>query len=180
MALFPTAEADPLIVPTRAKKIHDVSGAGDTVIAAFTLALAAGAIDLALDQLRRSRNPKKAMLVISNRFSGLGPATVEHVQGSGCTLLTLGFSNTASILISLGGDEISRKQLMRESGGRPFSAETSDITGVCRAIASSLKNYYSLGYQTEVKPGDRRARRLEVSVTGRKYTINARRSFIPE
>ena len=137
------------------------------------------AIDLALEQLRGSDRPKKALLIVSNRFAGLGPATVEHVQDSGCTLLTLGFSNTASMLVSLGGDEISRKQLMRESGGRQFSAETEDITGVCHAIAHSLKNYYSLGYQTEIRPEEKKPRRIEVSIPGRKYTINARRSFVP-
>ncbi len=33
----------PLHIPTMAREVFDVSGAGDTVIAAFTLALAAGA-----------------------------------------------------------------------------------------------------------------------------------------
>jgi D-beta-D-heptose 7-phosphate kinase/D-beta-D-heptose 1-phosphate adenosyltransferase len=35
--------AEPLHVPTRAREVFDVSGAGDTVIAVATLALAAGA-----------------------------------------------------------------------------------------------------------------------------------------
>jgi rfaE bifunctional protein kinase chain/domain len=35
--------SDPYHIPTRAKTVFDVSGAGDTAIAAFTLALAAGA-----------------------------------------------------------------------------------------------------------------------------------------
>lgn len=42
MLLF-TAEAPPHHVPTRAREVFDVSGAGDTVIAACVLALAAGA-----------------------------------------------------------------------------------------------------------------------------------------
>ncbi|OPZ27456.1 MAG: Bifunctional protein HldE [Lentisphaerae bacterium ADurb.BinA184] len=42
MALF-GGRARPLHIPTRAREVFDVSGAGDTVIAAFTLALAAGA-----------------------------------------------------------------------------------------------------------------------------------------
>jgi VWFA-related protein len=137
------------------------------------------AIDLALEQLRASRHPKKALLVISNRFVGLGPATVDHVQESGCTLLTLGFSNKAAMFITLGGDEISRKQLMRESGGRQFSAETEDVTGVCHTIAHSLKNYYSLGYQTEIRADEKKPRKIEVLVPGKRYTINARRTFIP-
>lgn len=42
MALF-RGPGDMLRIPTRARKVHDVSGAGDTVIATLTLALAAGA-----------------------------------------------------------------------------------------------------------------------------------------
>jgi D-beta-D-heptose 7-phosphate kinase/D-beta-D-heptose 1-phosphate adenosyltransferase len=36
-------DADPVLLPTRAREVFDVSGAGDTVIAASLLALAAGA-----------------------------------------------------------------------------------------------------------------------------------------
>jgi len=42
MALFRHG-VPPLHVPTRAREVYDVSGAGDTVIAAYTLALAGGA-----------------------------------------------------------------------------------------------------------------------------------------
>lgn len=136
------------------------------------------AIDMALDKLRKIDKGKKALLVISNRFRGLGPATVEHVQLSGCTLLTLGLDNKAALLITLGGDKISRNQLMRESGGRQFSAETEDMTGVCRKIAYSLKNYYALGYLTEIGPADKKPRRIEVQMPGQNYTINYRRSYV--
>ena len=45
MALFsPDAEhAAPWMIPTEAREVFDVSGAGDTVIAAFSAAIAAGA-----------------------------------------------------------------------------------------------------------------------------------------
>ncbi|RJP73623.1 MAG: D-glycero-beta-D-manno-heptose-7-phosphate kinase [Candidatus Zixiibacteriota bacterium] len=43
MALFPGPNQPPVLVPTRAKKIHDVSGAGDTVIATLVVAKLAGA-----------------------------------------------------------------------------------------------------------------------------------------
>ncbi len=135
------------------------------------------AIDIALNKLRKTTNGKKALLLISNRFRGLGPATVEHVQESGSTLLTLGYDNKTALLITLGGDQISKHQLMKESGGRKFSAETDDIEGVCRKIAFSLKNYYSLGYLTESNPDEKKPRHLEVQVPGHPYTINYRRSY---
>jgi len=45
MALFsPDSEhAAPWMIPTEAREVFDVSGAGDTVIAAFSAAIAAGA-----------------------------------------------------------------------------------------------------------------------------------------
>ena len=36
-------ESDHFQIPTRARKVHDVSGAGDTVIASLALALSVGA-----------------------------------------------------------------------------------------------------------------------------------------
>jgi VWFA-related protein len=137
-------------------------------------------IDLALLNLRKTNNGKKALLIISNRFRGLGPATVDHVQDSGFTLLTLGFSNKAALLVTMGGDQISKKQLMRESGGRQFSADTTDITGVCRAIAYSLKNYYALSYLTQIGPNDEKPRHINVLIPGHDHVINARRSYIPK
>ncbi|MBQ9445779.1 MAG: hypothetical protein IJU61_04230 [Victivallales bacterium] len=43
MLIFQKKGSKPLHIPTRAKKVFDVSGAGDTVMAAMTLALLAGA-----------------------------------------------------------------------------------------------------------------------------------------
>ncbi|MBR4369631.1 MAG: hypothetical protein IKS92_01175, partial [Victivallales bacterium] len=43
MLIFLEKDSEPIHIPTRAKKVFDVSGAGDTVMAAMTLALLAGA-----------------------------------------------------------------------------------------------------------------------------------------
>ena len=135
------------------------------------------AIDRALRKLRAGSHGRKALLVASNRFRGLGPATVEHVQWSGCTLLTLTTGNSTSLLVTLGGDRISRNQLMKESGGRQFSADTEDITGTCRRIAFSLKNHYAIGYLTEIEEGEKKPRRIEVKIPGKDYTIHHRRTY---
>jgi VWFA-related protein len=154
-------------------------GSGGTLAELFRREPPTGlAIDRGLFKLRSAHHPKKALLVISNRFRGLGPATVEHVQQSGATLLTLGFNNSAALLVTLGGDQISKNALMKESGGRQFSADTGDLEGVCRKIAFSLKNYYALGYLTEVGAAEEKPRRLEVRVPGQNYTINYRRTYI--
>jgi hypothetical protein len=134
------------------------------------------AIDMAAHRLENTDHGKKALLLISNRFRGLGPATVDHIQESGCTFLTLGSSSKAALLVTLGGDWISKNQLLKQSGGRQFSTNTNDMAGVCRAIAYSLKNYYAVGYLTEIRPDEKRPRRIEVKVPGRRYTIRYRRS----
>jgi hypothetical protein len=138
------------------------------------------AIDLALRKLKDARKSKKALLLISNRFSGLGPVTVEHVQESGITLATLAFSHKTSMLVSLGGDEISSRKLMRESGGRQFSAESKDIPQLCHQVALSLKNYYSIGYLTEIKAGDKKPRKIQIRIPGRKCSVHFRRTYVPE
>jgi VWFA-related protein len=138
------------------------------------------AIDRALHKLKEAHNPKKVLLLISNRFRGLGPATVEHVQQSGCTLITLAFPHKTTILVSLGGDEISARQLMRESGGRSFSAETNDIAEVCQRVTNSLKTYYSIGYLTEIKDVDKKPRKIRIRVPDRKCAVHFRRTYIPD
>ena len=64
--------AEPYHIPTRAKEVFDVSGAGDTAIAVFTLGLAAGA------------SPREAA-ELANHASGivvgkLGTATVTPAE----------------------------------------------------------------------------------------------------
>ncbi len=134
-------------------------------------------IDYGLTALKKGKNGKKALLVISDRFKGLGPATVEHVEESGCTFLTLGFSNVANAILTLGGDKISKKQLMGASGGRAFSGDSGNITEVCRAVAYSLKNHYHLAYLTKgPSPGEKRD--IQVLVPGRECMVYARHSYI--
>jgi VWFA-related protein len=135
------------------------------------------AIDMALRKLEEAHNGKKALLLISNRFNGTGPATVEHIQESGCTLLTLAFPHKASMVIQ-SGDAISTHQLMQESGGRRFSAE-SPIEDVCRQMLYSLKNYYSIGYLTRVQSGDKKPRKIQIRIPKHSYEINFRRTYIP-
>lgn len=134
-------------------------------------------IDFGLAAAQKGVNGKKALVVISDRYKGLGPATVEHVEATGCTFLTLGFSNKANAIMSLGGDGISKRQLMRASGGRAFSGDNGDIGEVSRSVAYSLKNHYHIGYLTKV-PGPAERRSIEVLVPGRDCRIYARRSYI--
>ena len=71
MLLFEDA-GEPYHIPTAAKEVFDVSGAGDTAIAVFTLGLAAGA-------------SRREAAELANRASGiavgkLGTATVTPAE----------------------------------------------------------------------------------------------------
>jgi VWFA-related protein len=136
------------------------------------------AIDLALMNSGKAHNEKKALLVISNRFKGLGPATVDHVQMAGCTLLAIEFANKANALLTLWGDQISKRQLLHDSGGRQFSGHD-DLADTSRAIAYSLKNHYAIGYLTKIDSAHPIMRNLEVRVREGDYVVNARRSYYP-
>jgi D-beta-D-heptose 7-phosphate kinase/D-beta-D-heptose 1-phosphate adenosyltransferase len=72
MLLFESDGVPPYHIPTRAKEVFDVSGAGDTAIAVLTLGLAAGA-------------PPRQAAELANRASGiavgkLGTATVTPAE----------------------------------------------------------------------------------------------------
>ena len=136
------------------------------------------AIDMALLKLKKARNSKKALVLISNRFNDTGPVTVERIQESDCTFMTLAFSHKASRILKI-FESISTNQLMRESGGRRFSAESPDIEEVCRRMLYSLKNYYSIGYITDIQPEDRKPRKVQVRLPRHSHKINFRRTYVP-
>ena len=78
MALFREGE-DPVVIPTHAREVFDVSGAGDTVIGTYTLALAAGADPISaaviniIRELRQGQNASQAYVaeLLDLRSSGL-------------------------------------------------------------------------------------------------------------
>jgi hypothetical protein len=136
------------------------------------------AIDLALRSLGQSSNEKKALLVISNRFKGLGPGTVDHVQNSGHTVFTMSFGNRASAIFSF-GDQINKREIQRDSGGRSLILNAENISSHCRKIAYSLKNHYSLGYLTRVDPEESKSRKIRVTLPNHDYLVYARRTYTP-
>jgi D-beta-D-heptose 7-phosphate kinase/D-beta-D-heptose 1-phosphate adenosyltransferase len=72
MAFFPKGEAPPVTVAAEAREVFDVSGAGDTVVAAFALALAGGCSHADAVWLAN----RAAAVVVGKR----GTATVSPVE----------------------------------------------------------------------------------------------------
>ncbi len=137
------------------------------------------ALDVALRKLHEARREKRAVLLVSNGFKGLGPATVEHVQAAGYTVLTLSFSSKSSFLVTLGGDAISKKQILRQSGGRDFAGSAEDLGTPARTMALSLKSHYSIGYLATVDGVEGKPRKVEITLPGKDHNVYYRRSFTP-
>ncbi len=138
---------------------------------------AALSIDLALLNVSKGGNERKALLLISDRHKGLGKATVDHVNQSGRATFILSLSDSAESLAALEGDPSGKGHIARESGGRQFVAEGQDMRHVCRSIAYALKNHYTITYLTEIEDQPQTPRGIEVQIPGRNYIVHTRRSY---
>ena len=74
MSLFEKGKKKPTTIPTTAREVYDVTGAGDTVISVFTLGLAAGA---SLPEAAVLSNYAAGIVVGK---SGTATATVEEIE----------------------------------------------------------------------------------------------------
>jgi len=79
MSLF-RSDSDPLHIPTVAREVYDVTGAGDTVLAVLSLGLAAG---LPLDDSARLANTAAGIVVAKLGTSTLKPAEILDEIGRG-------------------------------------------------------------------------------------------------
>jgi len=79
MSLF-RSDSDPLHIPTVAREVYDVTGAGDTVLAVLSLGLAAG---LSLDDAARLANTAAGIVVAKLGTSTLKPAEILDEIGRG-------------------------------------------------------------------------------------------------
>jgi VWFA-related protein len=138
---------------------------------------AALSVDLALLNSSKGKNERKALLVVSNRHKGLGKATIDHANEAGCAIFILSLSGSAAALPALETDSSDKGQLARESGGRQFVTEGQDMTRICRSIARSLKNHYTITYLTEIGGRPQGSRKIEVLIPERHFIIHARRSY---
>ena len=75
MSLFEKGTKLPTTIPTMAREVYDVTGAGDTVISVFTLALAAGAT---LPEAAALSNYAAGIVVGK---SGTATASVDEIEG---------------------------------------------------------------------------------------------------
>jgi VWFA-related protein len=134
-------------------------------------------VDLGLAAAKKGVYRRKALLFIGDRVQGLGPATLEHVQESGCALIALGFSEEAKERLMLISDQSGSEQLILGAGEEQASDDKGNVTELCRTIAHLLTSRYSITYHTSL-PESASARHIEVLVPGHDYRVLARRSYV--
>ena len=130
------------------------------------------AIDLALHEMKKAKNSRKAIMIVSDggdNHSKYTSAQIESlVREADVQIYAMGvFEPTLSL--GLTPEEVSGPRLLSEittqTGGRAFAAAvTSDLPSVAARIAVELRNQYVLGYYPKNQSRDGKYRHVEVKL----------------
>jgi VWFA-related protein len=131
------------------------------------------AINLALREMKKAKNSRKAIVIISDggdNHSQYTSAEIESlVREADVQIYAMGVFEP-SLPFGLSAEEVSGPRLLSEiatqTGGRAFSAALmSDLPSVAARIAVELRNQYVLGYYPKNQTRDGKFRHVEVKVT---------------
>jgi Ca-activated chloride channel family protein len=131
------------------------------------------AINLALREMKKAKNSRKAIVIISDggdNHSQYTSAEIESlVREADVQIYAMGVFEP-SLPFGLTAEEVSGPRLLSEiatqTGGRAFAAAlTSDLPSVAARIAVELRNQYVLGYYPKNQARDGKFRHVEVKVT---------------
>ena len=130
------------------------------------------AAEMALRQMKKAKNPRKAILIISDggdNNSRYAAAEIESlVREAEVQVYAMGVFEP-SIFPRLTKEEVSGPRLLSElaeqTGGRAFSAsDPNDLPNVAVRIGIELRNQYVLAYSPKNQKKDGKYRRVEVKV----------------
>jgi Ca-activated chloride channel family protein len=130
------------------------------------------AAEMALHQMKTARNPRKAILIISDGGDNNSRYTAAEIESlvreADVQVYAMGVFEP-SILPRLTKEEVSGprllSQLAEQTGGRAFSAsDPSDLPNVAVRIGIELRNQYVLAYSPKNQKKDGKYRRVEVKV----------------
>jgi len=130
------------------------------------------AAEMALRQMKKAKNSRKAILIISDggdNNSRYSVAEIESlVREADVQVYAMGVFEP-SIFPSLTKEEVSGPRLLSElaeqTGGRAFSAsDPNDLPNVAIRIGIELRNQYVLAYSPKNQRRDGKYRRVEVKV----------------
>ncbi len=130
------------------------------------------AINMGLAEMKKARNSRKAMVIISDggdNHSQYTAAQIESlVREADVQIYAMGvFEPTLSL--GLPPEQVSGPRLLSEiatqTGGRAFAAAlTSDLPSVAARIAVELRNQYVVGYYPKNQTSDGKYRHVEVKL----------------
>jgi Ca-activated chloride channel family protein len=130
------------------------------------------AVHLGLREMSDARNPRKALLIISDGGDNNSRYTAKQIQDlvreADVQIYAMGVFEP-SLPRSLSTEEVSGPRLLAEiaeqTGGRAFSAKSGgDLPNVATRIGIELRNQYVLAYQPTSQQKDGKYRRVEVRV----------------
>jgi VWFA-related protein len=131
------------------------------------------AVNLALHEMKKARNPRKAILIISDGGDNHSRYTSAEIQSlvreADIQIYAMGVFEPA-VFVGMTAEEISGPRLLAEiaeqTGGRAFSAAVfSDLPNVATRIAIELRNQYVLAYSPKNQDRNGKYRRVEVKVS---------------
>jgi len=130
------------------------------------------AINLALREMKKAKNSRKAIVVVSDggdNHSQYTAAEIESlVRQADVQIYAMGVFGP-SLSFGLTPEEVSGPRLLSEiatqTGGRAFAAAlTNDLPSVAARIAVELRNQYVLGYYPKNETKDGKYRHVEVKL----------------
>ena len=130
------------------------------------------AAEMALLEMKKAKNPRKAILIISDGGDNNSRYTAAEIQSlvreADVQIYAMGVFEP-SIFIGLTKEEISGPKLLFElaeqTGGRAFSAsDPNDLPSVAARIGIELRNQYVLAYSPKNGNKDGKYRRVQVKV----------------
>ena len=131
------------------------------------------AVRLAYSEIKSARNPRKAVVIVSDGGDNNSKYTASQVESlvreADVQLYAMGVFEP-EFSFGLSAEEISGPRLLSEmaseTGGRAFSAAiASDLPSVAARIAIELRNEYILAYSPKNQIKDGKYRHIEVKVT---------------
>jgi Ca-activated chloride channel family protein len=131
------------------------------------------AAEMALREMKKAKNPRKAILIVSDGGDNNSRYSASEIQSlvreADVQIYAMGVFEP-SIFSGLTKEEISGPRLLSElaeqTGGRAFSAsDPNDLPSVATRVGIELRNQYVLAYSPKNQNKDGKYRRVEVKVT---------------
>jgi len=130
------------------------------------------AVHLGLEQMKKAKNPRKALLIVSDGGDNHSQYTAteieESVREADVQIYAMGVFEPV-LLPGATGVEVSGPQLLAEiseqTGGRAFPARSfSALPSIAKRIGIELRNEYILAYAPSNASQDRKYRKVEVKL----------------